>query len=135
MTSPPSPDPFRAPHWLVGGHAQTVWPYGLRRHQVRLRRERVIVGLNSFATESEPVPIAKLDPKLEQEQVARTRALRARRDAARYASALEALERAARGSDNLMPPIVAAVKALATVGEIADVLRGVFGEHVETVTV
>ncbi len=41
MTSPPSPVPYRAPHWLVGGHIQTVWPYRLRRHPLRLRRERV----------------------------------------------------------------------------------------------
>ncbi len=41
MTSPTSPGPYRAPRWLVGGHAQTVWPYGLRRHQVQLRRERI----------------------------------------------------------------------------------------------
>jgi methylmalonyl-CoA mutase, N-terminal domain len=98
------------------------------------RKERIIVGLNEFVTASEPVPVAKADPKLEEAQVARIRAVRAKRDAAKYAQALEVLERTAKGKDNLMPPIVAAVKAYATVGEISDVLREVFGEHIESVT-
>jgi methylmalonyl-CoA mutase N-terminal domain/subunit len=98
------------------------------------RKERVIVGLNEFVSGSEPVPVGKVDPKLEAEQVARTRAVRARRDAGRWASTMEQLERAAKGKDNLMPLIVAAVKADATVGEVSDVLRNVFGEHVENVT-
>ena len=98
------------------------------------RKERVIVGLNEFVTAGEPVPVAKVDPKLEEEQVARVRAVRARRDGARHAAAMQTLETAARGKDNLMPPILEAVRALGTVGEISDVLRGVFGEHVESVT-
>ncbi|MHB8494246.1 MAG: YheT family hydrolase [Casimicrobiaceae bacterium] len=48
MTSPPSPLPYRAPHWLVGGHVQTVWPYRLRRHPLRLRRERVETADGDF---------------------------------------------------------------------------------------
>jgi methylmalonyl-CoA mutase N-terminal domain/subunit len=98
------------------------------------RNERVIVGLNQFVSESAPVPVGKVDPKLEAEQVARTRAVRARRDATKHAEALRVLEAAARGKDNVMPPIVAAVKAEATVGEISDVFREVFGEHTESVT-
>ena len=98
------------------------------------RKDRVIVGLNEFVTDSEPVPVGKVDPKLEAEQVARVRAVRAKRDAQKYGQALEMIERAAKGKDNLMPHVVAAVKAYATVGEISDVLRGVFGEHVESVT-
>jgi methylmalonyl-CoA mutase N-terminal domain/subunit len=98
------------------------------------RKERVIVGVNEFVSGSEPVPVGKVDPKLEEEQVARTRAVRARRDATKFADALAKLEAAAKGTDNVMPFIVGAVKAEATVGEVADVLRGVFGEHVENVT-
>jgi len=78
------------------------------------------------------VPVLRIDPKLEQEQVERTRAVRARRADAPHASSLEALERAAKGSDNLLPLILEAVKADATVGEISNVLRGVWGEHHET---
>ncbi len=48
MRSPPHPGPYRAPRWLVGGHAQTVWPYRLRRHQVRLRRERIETADGDF---------------------------------------------------------------------------------------
>jgi methylmalonyl-CoA mutase N-terminal domain/subunit len=99
------------------------------------RKERIIVGLNAFASaEQESVPVAKIDPRLEEEQVARLRAVRAKRDPALHAEALRRLEAAAQGKDNLMPFIVDAVKAYGTVGEIADVLRGVFGEHQETVT-
>jgi methylmalonyl-CoA mutase N-terminal domain/subunit len=100
------------------------------------RKERIIVGLNQFASKQhEPVPVAKVDPRLEEEQVARLRAMRNKRDAGKYAAALQSLDNAARGDANVMPPILEAVKAYATVGEIADVLRDVFGEHQETVTV
>jgi methylmalonyl-CoA mutase N-terminal domain/subunit len=75
------------------------------------------------------VPVAKIDPALERAQVERVQALRARRDAAEHTRALRALADAAAGSANLLPPIVGAVKALATVGEIADVLRARFGEY------
>lgn len=99
------------------------------------RKERIIVGLNQFTTkEQEPVPVGKVDPRLEEEQVARLKAMRNKRDASKHADALQRLENAAKGTDNVMPPILDAVKAYATVGEIADVLRDVFGEHQETVT-
>jgi methylmalonyl-CoA mutase N-terminal domain/subunit len=99
------------------------------------RGERVIVGLNRFTTDhEEPVPILKIDPKLEAEQIERLRAFRARRDSEAAAQALRDVASTARGEGNLMPPIIAAVKAHATVGEISDALRDVFGEHVEHVT-
>jgi methylmalonyl-CoA mutase N-terminal domain/subunit len=93
-------------------------------------KERIVVGVNDFVmTEEEPVPVAVVDPKLEEDQVARVRAVRARRAAAETARALQALDDAAQGTANLVVPIVGAVKALATVGEIADVLRRRFGEY------
>jgi methylmalonyl-CoA mutase N-terminal domain/subunit len=70
-----------------------------------------------------------LDPALEAAQIARVVELRAKRDASKTRAALDALAQAARGTDNLMPPILAAVKARATLGEIADVLRNIFGEY------
>jgi methylmalonyl-CoA mutase N-terminal domain/subunit len=99
------------------------------------RKERIVVGVNDFAIDAEPpVEVAKVDPALEREQVARVRAVRSRRSASEHARAIAALTDAARGTDNLVLPIVGAVKALATVGEIADALRAVFGEHQPTRT-
>jgi methylmalonyl-CoA mutase, N-terminal domain len=93
-------------------------------------RERIVVGVNEYVlTEEEPVPVAKIDPALEREQCARVAATRSRRNAAEHARALTTLDDAAQGTANLLPPIVGAVKALATVGEIADVLRKRFGEY------
>ncbi len=92
--------------------------------------ERIVVGVNDFTTEDEvPVDIAKVDPELEREQVERLRALRARRNQAETDRTLTAIADTARGDGNLLPTILAAAKANATVGEIADVLRDVFGEY------
>jgi methylmalonyl-CoA mutase N-terminal domain/subunit len=99
------------------------------------RKQRVVVGLNAFVQDSPPVPVLKVDPRVEAEQVARVRAMRATRDAAKHAAALERVERAARGRDGLLPFVLDAVKAHATVGEISDVLRACWGEHVETLVV
>jgi methylmalonyl-CoA mutase N-terminal domain/subunit len=96
------------------------------------KKERIIVGLNSFVQETSPVPVMKIDPRIEREQAERLAAMRAKRDAGAHGAALETIERAARGNDNLIPLILEAVKAYATVGEISNVLRGVWGEHVET---
>jgi len=95
--------------------------------------ERVVVGVNAFAVDAEPpVPVATIDPELERAQAERVRAVRARRSAAEHARALAALDAAAAGGANMLPPIITAVKALATVGEIADVLRARFGEYQPT---
>jgi methylmalonyl-CoA mutase N-terminal domain/subunit len=99
-------------------------------------KEAVVVGVNEFASEQEvAVPIQRIDEALEGRQVERVRALRARRDAAVHAAALQRVEDTARGGGNLMPQILLAVESYATVGEIADVMRRVFGEYRETVTV
>jgi methylmalonyl-CoA mutase N-terminal domain/subunit len=91
--------------------------------------ERVIVGVNGFVSESAPVEgLLRVDPAVHDRQVARLEALRERRDASAVAGALAAVERAAAGSANTMPPIVEAVEAGGTLGEIADALRRVFGE-------
>jgi methylmalonyl-CoA mutase N-terminal domain/subunit len=96
--------------------------------------EKVIVGVNRFRMENEPgVPVFRIDTSIEQGQVAAVAGLRAGRDASRCAEALEAVRTAARGTENLMARIVAAVAARATVGEIADQLRVVFGEYREAV--
>ena len=96
------------------------------------RKERIVVGVNRYRTErQEPIPILRIDPAIEQEQVERVRALRARRDAARANKAIAEVESRARSGANLMPAILAAVEAYATVGEISDAMRRVFGEHQE----
>jgi methylmalonyl-CoA mutase N-terminal domain/subunit len=98
--------------------------------------EQIVVGVNRFQAEEErPIPTLRLDPAIEREQVARLNALRARRDAAKAKAALAEIERRARGTENLMPAILAAVEVYATVGEISDVLRRAFGEYQESVVI
>jgi methylmalonyl-CoA mutase N-terminal domain/subunit len=98
-------------------------------------KARVIVGVNEFVNQTgagsgeAPMELLKVDPQLEVEQVARLEAFRAARDSGASQGALDALRAAARGRENLMVPIVAAVKARATLGEIANAMREVFGEH------
>jgi len=97
------------------------------------QNKRVIVGVNRYRTEhQEPIPILRIDPAVEQEQIERLRALRTRRDAARSSKAIAEVECRARSGENLLPAILAAVEAYATVGEISDAMRRVFGEHQET---
>ncbi len=94
--------------------------------------ERVIVGVNAYQSD-EPlrIPLLEMDPQGYQRQVARLEALRRSRDGDAVARALDALRQAALGSENLMPPIIAAARAQATLGEITDVLREVFGVYQE----
>jgi len=98
--------------------------------------EQVVVGVNRFqADEERAIPTLQVDPNIERTQVARLNALRARRDAAKSRAALEEVERRACGKENLMPAILAAVEAYATVGEISDALRRAFGEYHESVVI
>jgi methylmalonyl-CoA mutase N-terminal domain/subunit len=95
-------------------------------------RSRLVVGVNAYTLDDEPEPPRmRIDPAVERQQVERLRALRAQRDTAKVKTTLTRLEQAAQGRDNLMPFIIAAVECYATLGEIADTLRGVFGEHQE----
>ena len=97
------------------------------------RGESVVVGVNRFKQDEKEPPVTfRLDPELERQQVDRLRQLRASRDNAGVATRLNALEQAARGTDNLMPHILEAAEAYATVGEISDRLRRVFGEYKES---
>jgi methylmalonyl-CoA mutase N-terminal domain/subunit len=95
-------------------------------------KKRLIVGQNAFVQEAPPVPVQAIDPKIEREQVERLRAMRAKRDPSAHAEALAKVERAANEKDNLLPLVLDAVRAYATVGEISNVLRAAWGEHVET---
>jgi len=100
------------------------------------REEATVVGVNRFTVEEEkPIPILHIDESLERKQVERVRALRARRDPQPWQDSLKKIEDAARSGANLMPHIVAAVEANATVGEISDTMRRVFGEYKEAVVI
>ena len=90
---------------------------------------RVIVGVNRFESEEEPVELYRLDPELERRQVDRLTKVRAERDQGAVDKALKALDDAARGSDNVLVPMREALAAYATLGEVSDVLRGVYGEY------
>ena len=93
-------------------------------------RARVVVGVNEFVTSaSPPAALFQPDPGVEARQAERLHDLRRRRDGDRAARALDAVERAARGTDNLVPPLVDAVQADVTLGEIGARLRSVFGVH------
>jgi len=98
--------------------------------------DAVVVGVNRFELEKEqPIPIQRIDEALEAKQVERVRALRARRDTGAWRAALRGVEEAARSGANLMPRILAAVESQATVGEISDAMRRVFGEYQEAVVI
>ncbi|HJR46397.1 MAG TPA: methylmalonyl-CoA mutase family protein [Actinomycetota bacterium] len=92
--------------------------------------ERVVVGVNRFELDTEePVELHALDPDLQRRQIDRLTAIRRDRDQAEVDAALKELEEAARGSDNLLYPMKQALGAYATLGEVSDVLRGIFGEY------
>ena len=102
------------------------------RYQREIERgERVIVGLNKFQVQEEAKPsdLLKVDPAVADRQIARLKELKASRDNAAVQAALADVKAAAQGDANLMPPILKAVKSLATLGEICDVLRAVWGEY------
>jgi methylmalonyl-CoA mutase, N-terminal domain len=100
------------------------------------RGQAIVVGVNRFEVDEEkPIPIQRIDPALETKQVERLRAMRARRDVESWKAALKNVEDAARSGENLMPSILAAVEANATVGEISDAMRRVFGEYREAVVI
>jgi methylmalonyl-CoA mutase N-terminal domain/subunit len=99
-------------------------------------KEQIVVGMNDFvASEERSIPTLRIDSKIERNQVQRLEALRAKRDSSKTSAALAELERRARTTENLLPAILGAVEAYATVGEISDALRRVYGEYQESVVI
>jgi methylmalonyl-CoA mutase N-terminal domain/subunit len=100
--------------------------------------ESVVVGVNRFADSRTGararVDVFQIDPEIERQQAARVAAVRAQRNAEAWQQAMDAVAAAARSGANIVPPVIAAVEAHATVGEISDTLRAVFGEFEETAT-
>jgi len=98
--------------------------------------DAIVVGVNRFQSDDEShVKTLRVDPAVEKAQIERVRGMRARRNATAYEAALAKLEEAARGTENVLPRILECVEAFATVGEISNRLRGVWGEYREAVTV
>jgi methylmalonyl-CoA mutase, N-terminal domain len=99
-------------------------------------KDAIVVGVNSFRIEEDvPVTLLRVDERLEREQIARVQSVRSRRDSEAVERTLAAVEEAAKGTENLLPRILTAVEAYATVGEIANRLRTVWGEYREAITV
>ena len=95
-------------------------------------KERVVVGVNEYTSdESVEIPILEIDPKGFDRQSARLKKLRSNRDKSKFDASIRAIEKAAEGEENLMPHFIEASKADVTLGEMCDVLRGVFGEYRE----
>jgi methylmalonyl-CoA mutase N-terminal domain/subunit len=108
------------------------------RVQVEIERgDRVVVGVNRFRDdETHTTPsLQRIDPDGERRQVEAVRRVRAERDPVAWAAAMDRLEAAARSDENVMPALIEAVKAYATVGELSDRLRSAWGEHRELITV
>ncbi|MFI5264251.1 MAG: methylmalonyl-CoA mutase family protein, partial [Candidatus Kapaibacterium sp.] len=94
-------------------------------------KEEIVVGVNQFTESENEEPITlKIDPNLESDQIARVRAIRQMRENRKTTTALSEVERAAKEGSNLMPHILTAIESHATLGEISDVMRKVFGEYV-----
>ncbi len=119
------------------GYVQQEIQNAAYEYQQRVdREEAVVVGVNRFTVEEEkPIPIQRIDESLERKQIERVRELRTRRDPNVWKEAIKRVEESARSGANLMPHIVAAVDAYATVGEISDTMRRVFGEYKEAVVI
>src|SRR6266446_5484499 len=120
-------------HAIERGFMQAEIEQAAYDYQIALEEQRsIVVGVNRFTQEHEERPILlHVDPELGRRQAAKLAALRQRRDNLQVQRALTALEQAAAGSENLMPRIIAAVEAYATLGEISDAMRHVFGEQHE----
>jgi len=119
-----------------GFQQREIQESAFRLQRMAETKERIVVGVNQFQTEAlEVPPILRVDPAIGQRQIARLKALRARRDQAAVDAALEAIRAAARGTENMVPLLIAAVEAYATIGEICNVLRQEWGEYQEVLTI
>ena len=116
---------------LESGYLQREIADAAYRYQREVdSKERITVGVNEYVSEAPPdIPLLRVDKNGEEHQLQRLNDVRRRRDSRDVRRKLKAVEKAARGSENLMPPLLDAVKAYATLGETMDVLRGVFGEY------
>ncbi|MGH7387097.1 MAG: acyl-CoA mutase large subunit family protein [Candidatus Methylomirabilales bacterium] len=119
------------------GYVQKEIQEAAYREQAQVEcKARIVVGLNEYATAQEAkIPVFRVDPRIEEERRRHVQELRRRRDNSAVERTLAELEASARGDVNLLPALLAAVKAYATIGEMCTRLRRVFGEHREIITV
>jgi len=118
---------------IEAGFPQTEIASASYRYQREVESgERTIVGVNRFESDDPPIELLQIDETSGERQRAKLAALRARRDNGRVQKALDALKRSAEGTENTMPYLLDAVRAYATLGEICEALRGVFGTYTET---
>ena len=118
---------------IEAGFPQTEIASASYRYQREIESgERVIVGVNRFQSDDQPIELLQIDETSSRHQTAKLAALRARRDNGKVQRTLDGLRRAAEGTENTMPFLLDAVRAYATLGEICDALRGVFGTYQET---
>jgi methylmalonyl-CoA mutase N-terminal domain/subunit len=122
---------------IEGGYVQQEIQNAAYEYQQQVdREETIVVGVNRFTVDDEkPIPTQPIDESLEHKQIERLQALRERRDRKPWRDALTRVEEAAKSGSNLMPHIITAVEAYATVGEISDTMRKVFGEYKESVVI
>jgi methylmalonyl-CoA mutase N-terminal domain/subunit len=110
--------------------AQQIHESAYRAQRAVDAGDAVVVGVNRYAVAAgSPADVFRTNPEMERQQVERVRAVRAGRSEIEWRAALDAVERAARGTDNLVPAVISAVEKHATLGEIADTMRRVFGEY------
>jgi len=118
---------------IEAGFPQTEIAAASYRYQREIEaEERAIVGVNRFQADDQPIELLQIDEASARRQEAKLAALRARRDGGKVRRALDELKRAAEGTENTMPYLLDAVRAYATLGEVCDALRAVFGAYTET---
>jgi methylmalonyl-CoA mutase N-terminal domain/subunit len=122
---------------IESGYVQREIQEAAYRYQRAIETgEAIVVGVNRYEMDEETaVPILRVNADVERAQIERVRAVRAKRDATAAAQAIARLEEAARGTENLMPRILACVESYVTVGEVGNSLRRVWGEYRESATV
>jgi methylmalonyl-CoA mutase N-terminal domain/subunit len=120
---------------IESGYVQREIQEAAYDQQKRLESgQEIVVGVNRFQEETqEGIGLLRVDPSVESQQVTRLEKLRQARDSYGVSEALDSVRQAAHGRENLMPPIISAVQASATAGEIAAAMRDVFGEHQEAI--
>jgi methylmalonyl-CoA mutase N-terminal domain/subunit len=117
--------------FIEEGHMQEQIAQSAYQYQRAIEeKEKIIVGVNQFtAQENSKTPVFKIDEQVQSSQIEKLNQLKKKRDANKVASCLNAIEKAARSKENLMPVVIEAVEHYCTLGEISDTLRKVFGEH------
>ena len=119
-----------------GYQQREIQESAFRLQRMMESEQRIVVGVNRFETEGLQIPeLLRVDPAVTEKQLQRLAALRERRDGGAVARALERIREAAESDENMMPLLIDAVEAYATVGEICDVLRDAWGEYREVLTV